>query len=109
MMKKRECDMAGAMVGLNTEMAHGFLDGLHAQAQWQNSLRAPVKGFPSVEDMGVPGLSAILAAPFDALRIQYCVAVNAGLLESSMIGSQKLEQAAHSMESLAWGPWARSV
>jgi len=53
-------------------------------------------------------LSQALGLPFDMAREQYARAVQAGLLEKSIITSARFEQVLSATETLAYGPWARS-
>lgn len=48
-----------------------------------------------------------LAAPFQALRLQYASAVTAGLIQRSILASGRLEQAIDRLEKLILGPLAR--
>ena len=50
-----------------------------------------------------------LSLPFDAMRTQYAAAVNAGLVERSMLASGRLERTLAKLEQLALGPFARRV
>ena len=50
-----------------------------------------------------------LALPFDAMRAQYAVAVNAGLVERSMIASGRFERRLAKLERFVLGPFARRV
>lgn len=47
--------------------------------------------------------------PFDQLRLQYDAAVNAGLVERSLIAAGRFEQWAAALESVTLGPFARTV
>jgi hypothetical protein len=47
--------------------------------------------------------------PFDLARAQYAAAVQAGLIERSLLGSGALERKLGLLERLTLGPWARTV
>jgi len=51
--------------------------------------------------------SAWLALPFDIARQQYSRAVQAGLIERSMIRSARFGRLLNAVEQLALGPFAR--
>jgi hypothetical protein len=56
--------------------------------------------------LGAAG-QALLAWPFDALRLQHASAVRSGLLQRSILASGKLERALETLEKLLLGPFAR--
>lgn len=51
----------------------------------------------------------ILGLPFDLARAQYARAVQAGLIERSMLASRDFARALTAIERLTLGPWARRV
>jgi hypothetical protein len=51
----------------------------------------------------------VLRSPFDTVRTQYARAVQAGLVERSILASRDLELALGALEGLALGPLARRV
>jgi hypothetical protein len=51
----------------------------------------------------------ILGMPFDMAREHYAKAVQVGLIEQSMLGGAKFEQALVALEKLSLGPLARRV
>lgn len=58
---------------------------------------------------GVAARTSVFALPFDALRAHYANAVQAGLVERSMLASREFERTLASMEQWALGPFARRV
>ena len=50
-----------------------------------------------------------LAFPFDAMRTQYAAAVNARLVERSIIASARFERTLAKLEKFVLGPFARCV
>lgn len=54
-------------------------------------------------------LKALAALPFDALRVNYANAVNAGLVTNSMLASRDFEHVVGALERAALGPLARCV
>ena len=50
-----------------------------------------------------------LALPFEIARERYAFAVQAGLIERSLLASARYDQAVTAMEHLALGPWARRI
>lgn len=62
----------------------------------------PFAGWPAAAQ-------SILGFPFDALRAQYASAVQAGLLERSLIAAGEFEGKLSTLERMTLGPWARSV
>jgi len=70
---------------------------------------------PAVVD-GRPGLDAARASvralaclPFDALRLGYAAAVQAGAARRSMLDSRDVERRLDALERLLLGPFARRV
>lgn len=53
--------------------------------------------------------SLMLGMPFDIAREQYAKAVQAGIIEKSMLKWAKFERELSAMEKLTLGPWARHV
>lgn len=51
----------------------------------------------------------VLGLPFDIAREQYARAVQAGLIERSMLASRDFSRALSSLEKLTLGPWARHL
>lgn len=51
----------------------------------------------------------MLGMPFDIAREQYAKAVQAGIIEKSMLKWAKFERELSAMEKLTLGPWARHV
>jgi hypothetical protein len=51
----------------------------------------------------------VFGLPFDVARAQYARAVQAGLIERSMLASRDFSRVLSSMEKLTLGPWARHV
>ncbi|MGI9134403.1 MAG: hypothetical protein ACR2I0_10755 [Rhodoferax sp.] len=49
----------------------------------------------------------LYALPFDVARAQYARAVEAGLLQRSMLASRDFARTLGALERLALGPWAR--
>lgn len=47
--------------------------------------------------------------PFDAARANYATAVQAGLIERSMLASRDFERTLKWLETVTLGPWARQV
>jgi hypothetical protein len=47
--------------------------------------------------------------PFDAARSNYTTAVQAGLIERSMLASRDFERTLSWLETVTLGPWARQV
>jgi len=63
---------------------------------------------PAVSELVATGMGQpFLAMPFDAMRMQYAGAVNAGLTRRSILASAKLEQTLDRLERLILGPLAR--
>lgn len=52
-------------------------------------------------------VQAFLCLPFDVARENYSRAVNAGLIERSMLASAKFGRTLNHMETMALGPFAR--
>jgi hypothetical protein len=50
-----------------------------------------------------------MALPFDLAREKYADAVQAGLIERSMLASANFGRTLNALEKLTLGPWARSV
>jgi hypothetical protein len=50
----------------------------------------------------------VLGLPFDMARAQYARAVEAGLVQRSMLASRDVHRTISALEHLALGPWARS-
>ena len=50
-----------------------------------------------------------LGLPFDMARAQYARAVQAGLIERSMLASRDFARALGALEQFTLGPWARRV
>ena len=72
------------------------------------SISAPELGLTSsLEFFATSG--RFLALPFDVVRAQYAAAVNAGLVERSMIASSRFERTLVKLERLVLGPFARCV
>jgi hypothetical protein len=53
--------------------------------------------------------SLTLTQPFDMARSLYALAVCAGLIEHSLIGSARFGRDLRSLEMISLGPWARQV
>jgi hypothetical protein len=51
----------------------------------------------------------VLGLPFDMARAQYARAVQAGLIERSMLASRDFSRTVGAWEQLTLGPWARHV
>jgi hypothetical protein len=68
-------------------------------------LPAVAHGTSAVTQLGL----GVLRLPFDAARTQYARAVQAGLVERSILASRDLELALGALEGLALGPLARRV
>lgn len=47
--------------------------------------------------------------PFDLMRAQHALAIRAGLIERSILGSRRFERQVDALETLCLGPFARSV
>lgn len=73
--------------------------------------RAPPHPIPSERGprSGWPIMTQTLAWPFDAARSLYARAVQAGLIERSLLANAKFEHALGTLERLSLGPWARRV
>lgn len=54
-------------------------------------------------------LTLLQGLPFDMAREQYAKAVQAGLIERSMIAWAKFERQIDLLEKMTLGPWARRV
>lgn len=54
-------------------------------------------------------LSLLKGLPFDMAREQYAKAVQAGLIERSMLGWARFERHIDLLEKMTLGPWARRV
>jgi hypothetical protein len=84
---------AAAPIWFNPWASHGG-----AVANWAD---------PDEHDMDAT--KALLALPFDLARSQYASAVQAGLLQRSMLASRDFEHALGALERLTLGSFARSV
>ena len=52
-------------------------------------------------------ISAALALPFDVAQAQYARAVQAGLIQPSLLRSRDIAKALDGLQKLLLGPWAR--
>lgn len=58
---------------------------------------------------GWPLVTQTRALPFDTARSLYARAVQAGLIERSLLANAEFERALGALERLTLGPWARRV
>jgi hypothetical protein len=97
-----------------------FHKGLAMQTITTPVARTPIPGLATF-DVGHPvdmtrqvsdatGLAMdVLGLPFDIARAQYARAVQAGLIERSMLASRDFSRTMGALEQLTLGPWARHV
>ncbi|MBI5257784.1 MAG: hypothetical protein HY855_14870 [Burkholderiales bacterium] len=65
--------------------------------------------FGGGQNAAPPAGKSLLALPFDALRAHYANAVQAGLVERSLLASARVERQLDALERLLLGPLARRV
>jgi hypothetical protein len=76
---------------------------------WHSS---PLSEAPSLQSLPLATaqvLAQALGLPFDALRAQYASAVQAGLIERSMLAHRDFENLLGALERASLGPWARRL
>lgn len=72
------------------------------EATFSQSLDNTVQGFGRTT-------TSVLVLPFDIAREMYSKAVQAGVLQNSMLASRDFSQALSALEKTTLGPWARRV
>jgi hypothetical protein len=71
-------------------------------ATFSQSLESTVQGFGRTT-------TSVLVLPFDIAREMYSKAVQAGVLQNSMLASRDFSLALSALEKTTLGPWARRV
>ena len=71
-------------------------------ATFSQSLESTVQGFWRTT-------TSVLVLPFDIAREMYSKAVQAGVLQNSMLASRDFSLALSALEKTTLGPWARRV